>query len=173
MPEKRILQRLPPATSLVRKINALFDSSMVIGYSTGESSPIPEEVLETKMRLLAGVEGAVTGAASDVGWLVGRLEGENTWLQLENNLLRRHLSTLEERVAKLEESALSERVVLLRDVSREEAKQQIRELFATERTLYYSDIAEELGLRLPLVVEICKELRDAGEIGVDAGVLPT
>lgn len=56
-------------------------------------------------------------------------------------------------------------MIVLREISKEEAKQEIRGLFAGGRTLYYSDIAEELRLDLKFVVELCHELESAGEIG--------
>lgn len=61
-----------------------------------------------------------------------------------------------------------EKVIILREINREEARQEILELFSIERTLYYSDIAEKLQLDLKLVVEICHELEDAGKLMVDA-----
>ena len=173
MPEEKMLSKPLPPTSLVRTITASFDNSLMIYWSTGgESGPIPEEMLKAKQRLLATVEDAVYRPLPDIEWYAGRLEGENRWLQLENSLLKNQLGALEERVASLETSVTKERIVVLRDISREEARQQIRQLFSTERTLYYSEIAEELGLSLPLVVDVCKELRDAGEIAVDAGIHP-
>jgi len=53
----------------------------------------------------------------------------------------------------------------------EEATEEIRQLFSSGRTLYYSDIAEELRLDLELVVDICHELQESGEIGIDDRVL--
>jgi hypothetical protein len=43
-------------------------------------------------------------------------------------------------------------------------------LFASGRTLYYSDIGQELGIDLNKVVEICEELEKEQEIGVDVGI---
>ncbi len=60
---------------------------------------------------------------------------------------------------------------MLRELSREEAKEEIRQLFKSGRTLYYSDIAEELKLALKLVVDICRELQGNGEIGIDEDAL--
>ena len=45
-----------------------------------------------------------------------------------------------------------------------EAKQKIERLFEKGKTLWYSDIAELLGLDLGLVVDICKELELEGKI---------
>ena len=60
---------------------------------------------------------------------------------------------------------------MLRDITREEAKKEIRQLFLTGRTLYYSDIAEELELDLELVVGICREFQENKEIGIDKDAL--
>lgn len=79
---------------------------------------------------------------------------------------------LRARVAALEQEAeairASEEVVVLRTVSREEGKQEIKRLFEQGGTWYYSDIARQLRLELPLVVELCQELEEEGEIETDA-----
>jgi len=62
-------------------------------------------------------------------------------------------------------------VIVLREISREQAKQEIQQLFSSGRTLYYSDIAEELGLDLELTVDICRELQESKEIKVDENAL--
>uniref|UniRef100_A0A7V4G8L0 Uncharacterized protein n=1 Tax=Desulfobacca acetoxidans TaxID=60893 RepID=A0A7V4G8L0_9BACT len=54
-----------------------------------------------------------------------------------------------------------------RDISKEQAQQEIRALFAAkkaEELLYVDDIMEALDLRYELVAEVCKELEQAGEI---------
>lgn len=56
------------------------------------------------------------------------------------------------------------KVIVLRKINKEQAKQKIQQLFASGRTLYYSDIAEELQLDLKLVVKICQELTDEGKL---------
>ena len=85
----------------------------------------------------------------------------------ENVLLRKELDRINHKLAELEERMPEEKVIVLREISREQAEQEINQLFSSDRTLYYSDIAEELGLDLKLVVEICQELEEAGEIAVD------
>jgi len=80
--------------------------------------------------------------------------------------LLQRIESLEERLKSLENSIPKERVVILREVSIEEAKKEILELFSKGQTLYYSDIAEQLGLDLRLVVEICNKLQTEGEIEV-------
>ena len=80
--------------------------------------------------------------------------------------LLQRIESLEERLKSLENAIPKERVVILREVSREEAEKEILELFSQGQTLYYSDIAEQLGLDLKLVVETCNELQSRGEIEV-------
>jgi DNA invertase Pin-like site-specific DNA recombinase len=75
------------------------------------------------------------------------------------------INDLKQRVMELENK---EKVVVLREMTREEAKQAIRQLFSSGRTLYYSDIVQELGIELETVVEICNELEQEKEIAVSA-----
>jgi len=59
------------------------------------------------------------------------------------------------------------RTVILRAIPRAQAKEEILRLFrGSKRTLFYSDVAEELNLDLELVVELCNELEKEGRIGV-------
>ncbi len=76
------------------------------------------------------------------------------------------VAALEERVTRLEEHS-EEKVIVLREVTAEEAKAEIVELFATGETLYYSDISERLRIDFDMVVDICRELQQEGSIGVD------
>ena len=89
-------------------------------------------------------------------------------LAVENSILRKEVDAIRKKLADLEERMPEHKVIVLREISREEARQEIRELFTNERAFYYSDIAEELQLDLKLVVEICHELEEAGEITLDA-----
>ena len=93
-------------------------------------------------------------------------EYENAQLMTENKVLRKKIQVIEKRLTKIEAIIPKERLVILREVSREEAKEDILGLFHQEQILYYSDIAEQLGLDLKLVVEICNELQSKGEIQV-------
>lgn len=83
-------------------------------------------------------------------------------------LLQEELEQIKQRLSELESR---EKVIVLRELSREEAKKEIRQLFKSGRTLYYSDIAEELKLDLKLVVDICRELQENNEIGIDEDAL--
>ena len=77
------------------------------------------------------------------------------------------INDLKQRVMELENR---EKVIVLKEMTREEAKRSIRQLFSSGRTLYYSDIVQELGIDLETVVDICNELEKDKEIAVDAGV---
>lgn len=89
---------------------------------------------------------------------------------VENVLLHNELERIQQRLLELEERVSREKVIVLRDITREEAKQEIRKLFSSGQTFYYSDIVQELKLDLETVVGICNELEEEGEIGVDARV---
>lgn len=67
---------------------------------------------------------------------------------------------------------VSGRMIVLRDVTREELKNEIKNLFSNGQTLYFSDIAEQLRVDLKSVVDVCRELQENGEIGVDNSVSP-
>ena len=81
--------------------------------------------------------------------------------------LRDRVSELEDQVALL--LSLSQvDVIELRDIDREQAKSEIVDLFGkTEGPIYFSDIQAQLGIDYDLVVEVCKELIDEGEIILD------
>lgn len=83
--------------------------------------------------------------------------------------LRSEVAELRSRVAALEDS--NGRVIVLRSVDRDQAKREILELFRSGETLYYSDISERLRIDLVLVVEICQELGEEGEIDFDANAV--
>ena len=83
-------------------------------------------------------------------------------------LLQEELKKVKQRLLELENR---EKIIVLRELTREEAKEEIRQLFKSGRTLYYSDVAEELKLDLKLVVDICRELQESNEIGIDEDAL--
>ena len=80
--------------------------------------------------------------------------------------LKARIAVLEEQVARLEASSV-EKVIVIREITEEEARAEIVDLFAGGETLYYSDISERLGIDLEMVVEICRELMAEGAIRVD------
>ena len=85
--------------------------------------------------------------------------------QSEIGALRARVAVLEERVARLEEDS-EVKVIELREITKDEAKAEIVDLFATGETLYYSDISERLRIDLEMVIDICHELQQEGAIGV-------
>lgn len=92
-------------------------------------------------------------------------------LILENWLLHRELQRIKRRLSELERRIPEEKVIVLREIKREDAKKEIRELLKGGRTLYFSEIAGELSIDLELVVGICQELLEKGEIGIDGDAL--
>ncbi len=83
---------------------------------------------------------------------------------VENILLHEELERIKQRLLELENR---EKVIVLRDITREEAKKEIQKLFMSGRTLLYSDIVKELKLDLETVVDICNELMESGAVAVD------
>lgn len=75
------------------------------------------------------------------------------------------VAALEERVTRLEEHS-EEKVIELREITMDEARAEIVDLFAAGETLYYSDIADRLRLDLEMVVEICHKLQEEDVIYV-------
>jgi len=80
------------------------------------------------------------------------------------------VKALKIRVEQLEasaEEAQEEDVVVIRTVERDQAKDEIRTLFQSGEILFMSEVAERLNLPDELVVELCMELREEGEIQVN------
>jgi len=115
------------------------------------------------------------GAAFTDTWALSPLHqvGENIRLRFENALLQRGLAEIEQRLARIEAALPEVKLVVLREISRSEAKKEIRELFAQGDAFDYEDIIDKLSLDLELVVDICNELIEEGEIAPDARVHAT
>lgn len=172
MVEKSI-SKISTPRDLMRDINYTFDENVFLVEATDVdlSFGAPIEVLESKGRLGRLLNSIVGASAFAVGTEPsGWFEQENTQLRIENYALRERIRAVEERLANIEATIPKERVIILQEISKERAKEEIHNLFSTGRTLYYSDIAEELKLDLEMVVEICNELQQSGEISIDAGV---
>lgn len=137
------------------------ERSIVLGDSAGlTEEDIVEKVRRVKARVQAG-RLALTMPFVD-------LDLPGIWYLMEENAsLRQEIEQIKQKLVELEGRMPEEKVIVLREISKEEAKQEIRQLFLNGRTLYYSDIAEELGLDLRSVVDICHELQESGEIGID------
>jgi len=135
-----------------------------------ESTGFLEEDIKQKAREVTQVTQAmqvtINMSSSTWGSAVNFLS-----LTAENISLRKEVEQIKQKLAELEERMPKEKVIVLREISREQAKQEIQQLFSSGRTLYYSDIAEELSLDLELVVDICQELQDSGEVMVDESTL--
>lgn len=91
---------------------------------------------------------------------------ESAKLQTKIQMLEARVAILEERVGKLtSQIEESEKLVVLRTISRQDAKEEILALFRGGDVLDYGLIAERLQLDLQLVVDICNELEKEGMIG--------
>jgi vacuolar-type H+-ATPase subunit I/STV1 len=158
--------KISAARDLVRDIDSTFDTnaSIVGGFVAGFTYGIPIEVIETRGKLLEGIAGIWTSPVSAMPpeWL----EQENAQLRAEIYTLKQRMQTIEERLEIIEATIPKEKVVVLREISKEQATEEILRLFTTEQKLYYSDIAKQLKLDLKLIVEICNELQQKGEIEV-------
>lgn len=97
-------------------------------------------------------------------------ELENAQLRIENYSLQQKIQSIETRLVNIESQMPIEKVVILRDISLEQAKKEVEELFSRRTTLYYSDIASELGISLETAVKICSELQESGAIEVNDGI---
>jgi Mn-dependent DtxR family transcriptional regulator len=96
------------------------------------------------------------------------------------DVLREEIRSMEERIVERiehridelvgrgnsEEGTTAGEVIILRSISREQAKKEILDLFDTYEKLDYGDIAEKLRLDLEQVVEIVGELKKEGEVEV-------
>ena len=142
-----------------------------------------EQLLSAPSSGTAGTIEALKPRARNEDYAVGVSSGQGVWLLDSNAILSMlsvdystaaldRIATLEARVTALQKEvhALQKalegdrEVVVLRTISREQAKQEIRELFASGETLYYSDIVQRLGLDIALVIDLCKELEAEGEV---------
>jgi len=174
--KRKIAGRLPLYYEPVPQVYELGDNRrVVVGGSRHYTLATREEVKESAVDFpLLEITAAATGETI-IMWGSGSrqllsIEQENIELRVENYALREKIQAIEERLANIEAAIPKERVIILQEISKEAAKEEIRNLFSTGRTLYYSDIAEKLRLDLEMVVEICNELQESGEISIDAGV---
>ena len=133
--------------------------------SLARTSPLSSRVIDAKSRFLYYI-----GSVSD--WETASpyetVMQEIAELRLENRRLAKKVVNLEKRINVLEkelpEEDVVDTVIVLREITRDKAKAEILNLFSTGRTLYYSEIAKKLQLDLEVVVDICNELMNEGEI---------
>ena len=82
--------------------------------------------------------------------------------------LKKQVAILSARVAELEREAEaakdleSDNVIVLRDITKEQARKEILDAFAADEPLDHADLAEDLRLEISLVFEVCNELIDEG-----------
>jgi predicted transcriptional regulator len=82
--------------------------------------------------------------------------------------LKKQVAILSARVAELERETeaardmKSDNIIVLRDITREQARKEILEAFAADEPLDHADLAEGLRLEISLVFEACNELIDEG-----------
>ncbi len=130
---------------------------------------VPEgaATLPTKYEFFkAGKEPLATVETSDSGveevMLVWASDIEES-VHAEITDLLREIEHLKARVATLEQASKEEEeVITLRDIPKEQAKEEIRQLYSTGETIYMSEVADRLQLPDELVVEICLELQAEG-----------
>jgi hypothetical protein len=90
--------------------------------------------------------------------------GSTPEIESRLSLIETRITALETQLADLKAALPKEKIVMLKTMTRDQAKIEIRALFDQGQPIFYSDIVELLGIDLPLVVEICDELMAAGEI---------
>ncbi|NQU07967.1 MAG: hypothetical protein HQ583_05345 [Candidatus Abyssubacteria bacterium] len=153
------------------------EESLSVWCSSGESVLVIGEhdtvvtekrtVLESYLSKAASVFTKKFGADNPA---IELLKRENLKLSSENRKLKKSLDEVGNRLgiveAQISELVGEEKIIVLREVTRDEAKEEIKELFETGQTLFYSDIADKLRIDLELVVEICQELQNEGAIEV-------
>jgi hypothetical protein len=167
---ENVTERSISTIELMRAVSSNFDDNVIIAGSADValiSGGMSMTMWGKKARLLSGMQFAFSSGMSSSSDI---LEQENMQLRNENLTLRDAIRRIEERLTSIEASLPSEKVIMLRELSKEEAKNEIKRLFSSGKTLYYSDIAQQLELDLELVVDICNELQKQGEITIDAGV---
>jgi len=92
------------------------------------------------------------------------LRTQITKLTEQVNRLENIIGEISKRIEPMQTS--SEEVMVLRSITRDEAKKEILDLLDKSDKLYYYDIAEALRLDLEEVVQIMSELESDGFVGV-------
>jgi regulator of replication initiation timing len=159
----------PLLASFINRLLAKSERGEGLGL-VSESTGFLEEDIKQKarevMQVTQAMQVTINMPSSTWGSAVNFLS-----MTAENISLRKEVEQIKQQLAELEERMPKKKVIVLREISREQAKQEIQQLFSSGRTLYYSDIAEELSLDLELVVDICRELEENREVRVDKSAL--
>ena len=167
--ETQVIETRPLSTSFVDRLLAKFDEGEKFNL-LGDSAGLTAEDIEERVKRVKGILGVTQQVTMNIP--LGALGfADFLYLVRENALLQQEIEQIIQRLSELEERIPEEKVIVLREISREQAKQEIQQLFSDGRTLYYSDIAEELRLDLQLVVDVCRELEEGGEVKVDESTL--
>ena len=126
---------------------------------------IPETDQTISVKATDITVGAESGFGENVIILGGATVASVGYQEAESKieLLESRVDALEKEVKKLKKRE-EEKVIVLRDISRDQVKREVLELFQRDKPLFYSDIAELLRLDLATVVEICEELIAEGEV---------
>jgi dCTP deaminase len=129
----------------------------VLGYKGHALTDVVEGFEELRQAI-----SSIAGLSKKFDDFLASYSKQNAESQEFNRALLREMKTLVDHI-------LGERVqtVVLRSIPREQAKQEILDLYKKERgPLFYSDVASRLSLDLEVVLELCNELENEGEIGV-------
>lgn len=166
--EVKVIETWPLSASFIDRLLARSEQREKFNL-LGDSAGFTAEDIEEKVRKVKEIvqvgQAVMNITFSPLG------TADLLYLVRENALLRQEIERIKQKLSDLEGRIPEQKVIVLREVSREEAKQEIRQLFSSGQTLYYSDIAEELRLDLKLVVDICEELQKDEEIKIDESAL--
>jgi hypothetical protein len=128
-----------------------------------ETLPLSPRAINTKSQLAYWVSGFPARPLESIYQVL--LE-ENAMLRSECDRMAGLLDNITQRLSLVENTISKEDIIVLREISREDAKAEIASLFSQGKVMYYSDVARELKLDLELVVDLCNELMDEGKIEV-------
>ncbi|MFZ0052957.1 MAG: hypothetical protein WAK96_14365 [Desulfobaccales bacterium] len=87
-------------------------------------------------------------------------------LKAENSKLKAQNESLRAKVVAMRATDPAEKFLEIREIPREQAKEEIRAFFKTHhgKNIYPSDVMEALSLDYDLVYEICEELEKEGMV---------
>jgi hypothetical protein len=150
---KPLPQILDEMESNIRSATEASRKAEEAGAATSASSEVTKKAEEFRKDLKIAAEKFTNQAITEI------IKKETT----------HRFELLEDRIKKIEASIPKQKTIILREVTREEAKSEIEQLFRKSNILYYSDIAEKLRIDLELVVDICEELVKEGKVKIAEG----